>query len=179
MMDVVDHGPGTAARVRDAARLKDARIFDVRTYVAVEDAPDIAAPDRTVRRARLIDGYAVLHRRGLLDDPQHEACWRWHATFERGVCGARGAGIDLAAVRAVIDPATYTPVSEAQLRSLSDHMIGRRALHRRQADLLDLFVLHNASVRSIATHWQMPVQRVMGALLASIDTLVHAWSLDT
>src|SRR5690349_9704626 len=83
---VADFGPKHQRATPLAKILKAKRPEEVPGRLAVVDAPDPDAPNRTVRRARVRYHYDELHARGGLTDGEREAadCWLVLREMEAG-----------------------------------------------------------------------------------------------
>ena len=136
------------------------------------EGPDPEDVKRTVKRAKRVVSYEVLHRAGVLTDEQREACDRYCVEAERAM-GSRSGGI----IPTRSDPWSVTGPSDQQLRALVSMRNVRAAIGCRYRALVDMLILENMSVRDITKRLRTGRDAVKISLQDATTALCNHWRI--
>jgi len=142
--------------------------------VAVEDAADPDAPNRTIRRARRVWAPAVLLANGSISPAHYDAALRYHNAYAVGVDGARdklGIYVDCAAT-----PSGY---ADARLAAVTDYRQATQAVGTVASSALSWCVLSYGSVAGWALSKGWSKDKAGGYLLAALDRLAEHYQLTS
>jgi hypothetical protein len=143
-----------------------------RGELAVEDAADPDAPNRTVRRSKVVWAPDVLLRNGTIDQAHHDAARRLHDAYALGVMGARErTNVYIARSGS---PAGY---ADAQLAACRDYQRAAQAVGIVAMSALSWCVISHGTVAGWAECKGWPVARAQGYLLAALDRLCEHFGL--
>lgn len=123
-------------------------------------------PKRTVRRAKRVVAYEVLHRAHVLSDDQREAC-DWYLTeycWSQGVRHKPG-------VPTRTEPSLVGHPGERQLKAILRMRNAVAVMGCANRALLDLLILDNMSVRDITARLKVRQPSVVAALQEALTAL--------
>ncbi|EHL99368.1 hypothetical protein HMPREF9946_03130 [Acetobacteraceae bacterium AT-5844] len=158
-VDVPDYGPNI--------RLN-------RGEVEKTEGPDPDDIKRTVKRAKRVVAYEVLHRAGVLTDEQREACDRYLVEAERAV--GRSGRADVIGLGGA-DPWRAFGPSDQQLRALVSMRNVRAAIGCQYRALVDMLILENMSVRDITKRLRTGRDAVKTSLQEATTALCNHWRI--
>lgn len=150
-VDVPDYGPNI--------RLN-------RGEVEKTEGPDPDDIKRTVKRAKRVVAYEVLHRARVITDEQREAC-DWYLTE---YCWSQGVR-HRPEVPTRCDPSLVGHPSDRQLRAILRMRNAVASLGCANRALIDLLILDNLSVRKIAIRLKTRHSTVVEALQEALTGL--------
>jgi hypothetical protein len=130
-----------------------------------EDAPDPDAPNRTIRRSRVVWTPDVWLARGMIGRPEHDAAMRYHDAYALGVLGARSRS------EVAVRGGYFSALSEAQLDAAADYREATRAVGLLLSPALAWCVLSTGTVQGWADSMGWHNQRAAGLLSAALDRL--------
>ena len=148
------------------------RIRQERGEVVALDAPDPDAPNRTIRRARVVWCPDVLLSNNTISQAHHAAATRLHDAYALGVIGARHR------LEAYVDrtgaPAGY---ADARLAAVRDYQQAAQAVGQVAMAALAWCVISHGSVAGWAECRGWSKDRAGGYLLAALDRLAEHYGL--
>ncbi len=140
--------------------------------VAVVDAPDPGAPNRTIRRAMHTPPYVALQRKGRLSSEEREACDRYAITCEAELGAKSQDGIAIASPPwARGHPAMSQVQASASLRN------AHQAVGISGTILLRLFVRDCLPVAEIARRRAEREEITLGRIASAIRRLAEHWGM--